>query len=240
MSHSNLHRRLLTDAHASLSHRPQPKLTLFAPCIGSKYDGKLMVIGRAVNGWIEEFDLTEAGTEARRDAIIELVTANPDGDAPCPMGWVVDRWGVNEKGRYNTKRSAFWRVIKQVAAGIGLDGDDWSSYLAWSNLYKVSPFEGGNPSERLCRAQRPARIELLRWELETYKPKRVLVLTRWNWFGEMAEGIGFNAETVTEGALVEAVGRIGDAQVVVAKHPQGKPEGEMVAGILTSRGGPSQ
>ena len=39
-------------------------------------------------------------------------------------------------------------------------------------------------------------------------------------------------EVVTEGNLVEAAGKIGQARVVVAKHPQGKPEGKMAAKLL--------
>lgn len=222
-----LHHRLLADVHAALGHGPQPTLTLFAPCIGKHYNAELMVIGRAVNGWLEEFDLPEAGTEAGRNAIIQAVVGDQDADGDCPMAWVVNSWGAKPPS-YNTKKSAFWRVIKQVAARLGIDGDDWSSHLAWSNLYKVSPAEGGNPGERLCRAQRAACTDLLRWELETFKPNRVLVLTGWNWCGELADGLGFEADSVSESELVEAVGRIGKAKVVVAKHPQGKPCGAML------------
>lgn len=228
MNQYALQDRLLVEVHSALSQRPQPKLTLFAPCVGNRYDGELMVIGRAVNGWdAGDFDLADMRTPEGRAAI----SGAPTWDG-CPLRWVSDHWGVNEEDVYNPAKSAFWRVIKRVTAGIGIDGDDWSSYLAWTNLYKVAPAAGGNPGGRLCRVQRPACIDLLQWELKTCKPKRVLVLTGWNWFGEMAEGLGFEAEATTDGELVEAMGRIGDARVVVAKHPQGKPGAEMVDQIM--------
>ncbi len=160
-----------------------------------------MVVGRAVNGWGGGFEMSALATEESRSGLSGAPTWNG-----CPLGWVTESWGINDKKRkkYNPARSAFWRVIRAVAADLEIDGPKWSSRLAWSNLYKVSPAHGGNPSGRLCRAQRAACIELLWGEIETLAPRRILVLTGWNWFGEMADGLGFAADTTSVGQLVDA------------------------------------
>lgn len=73
------------------------------------------------------------------------------------MLWVKDGWGATD--RYNTKRSAFWRAVRGVVEGLGIsdvEHDTWSSHLVWSNLYKLSPADGGNPSDPSARSSCPA------------------------------------------------------------------------------------
>jgi len=59
----------------------------------------------------------------------------------------------------------------------GADDVHWSSHLAWTNLYKVSPAAGGNPGAALQLAQRQSAIELLKLEVEQFAPRRVLAMT---------------------------------------------------------------
>ena len=56
---------------------------------------------------------------------------------------------------------------------------NWSSYLVWSDLYKVASPEGGNPSTKLCNAQldKCGRL-LLKEEIAYYKPKRNFIPNR--------------------------------------------------------------
>ena len=88
----------------------------------------------------------------RREFALE-VQKSVEGNGRCPMAWVTERWGATNC--YNTKKSAFWRVIKQVTQSLMADANckDWSSRLVWSNLYKVSPGKGGNPGPTLCNVQ---------------------------------------------------------------------------------------
>ena len=59
--------------------------------------------------------------------------------------------------------------------------NDWSSHLVWSNLYKLSPRDGGNPSGRLQNIQLDGCRALFNLEVETYRPGRLLLLTGWDW-----------------------------------------------------------
>ena len=216
---------LLTNVHQDLYRDRQRPLTLFVPRQGSKYDGRMMLIGRAVNGWKHDFILDDVADEEGRTRFLDGVHRKED-QADCPMKWVADLW-PRPKGKYSTSRSAYWRAARKVAAHLGIRGSDWPSHLAWSNLYKVSPAGTGNPDSELRRAQLDACRRLLRWEVEHFQPKVIVALTGWWWFRDFAEALGADVEVIRD-EPVEAVGRVGESLLVVAPHPQGKREGHIV------------
>ena len=153
----------------------------------------------------------------------------------CPLEWVESSWGSSEV--YNTKKSAFWRVIKRLSQNINkLDSDEsWVSKLVWSNLYKIAPSEGGNPSDSLCGYQLDSCNELFKAEIVEYKPKCIVCFTGESWFkGFLLDN--FSLIRKPEAKWVEASGTITingfTTQVIIAKHPQGKPEIELVNEIL--------
>lgn len=140
--------------------------------------------------------------------------------------------------RYNSARSAFWRVTRRTLQGISGEPElsDWSSRLAWANLYKVAPAAGGNPTSRLIEAQHPLAERLLKQEIHHCAPKHVLVLTGRHWFDRFADALGFCEISSLARGYVQRVGRIplssGVACVVVTPHPQGKREEQLVTDVL--------
>lgn len=215
---------------------PASEITGFLAMAGQAYDGDLMVIGRAVNGWAEGIPPGHLDAFAEVTRYATLVQQSVAGNEECPMGWVTAGWGATEGN--NTKRSAFWRTIRCVVQGLGIaDIEDarWSSHLVWSNLYKVSPAEGGNPSNALCEIQFPGCAELLNLELRTYRPCRVLFLTGVDWAApflaaaELQEIARF--QYVKQVGLCDAGDRH-DARCVIAVHPQGKPEAAWVREVV--------
>ena len=204
---------------------------------GSRYDNKLMVVGRAVNRWGCGKSISDLKSLDAREKFIDGFFY-PDGQ--CQMEWVARNAG--NTGGYNTNKSAFWRVIRQASRRLGVwqDGneEDWSSRLVWSNLYKISPHDaGGNPSNGLCKIQEPGCIELLREEIREYAPEKILFLTGWNWAWPFVTPL--SSERQETSGLVEASGKIDvlghnkEIPFVVAKHPQGKPESEWVEEVIS-------
>ena len=203
---------------------------------GRKYNKRLMVIGRAVNGWGSERSIAELQYSSARQNFIDSFRASEDD---CPMVWVAKSAGKTDE--YNTNKSAFWRVIRRVSRRLGVwhDGqeENWSSRLVWSNLYKISPHAGGNPSDKLCAIQEPGCIELLRKEIQDYQPERILFLTGMNWAKAFLADLGYQEPALD--SLVEASGTVsppGCKQVipfVVARHPQGKLESEWVEEVIS-------
>lgn len=224
---------VLSSVGRQAARLPASEITGFLAMAGQAYDRGLMVVGRAVNGWTDGIlpaDLY-APTEASQYAYVVQQSVGSNGE--CPMRWVPAGWGATQG--YNTKRSAFWRCIRGVVQDLGIahvEDAGWSSRLVWSNLYKVSPHEGGNPSNVLCEIQLPGCVNLLKLELRTYRPSRVLFLTGFDWAspflaaGELQSDVGFQ--------YVKQFGVLDDARCVVAAHPQGKPEAEWIREVVTA------
>jgi len=223
---------------AALGHQasrlPASEISGFLAMAGQNYKGALMVVGRAVNGWTDGIipaALCEAAAASQYAAHVQQKSASGIGE--CPLRWVTAHWGALRA--YNTRRSAFWRSIRSVVQGLGIadvEGTDWTSHLVWSNLYKVSPASGGNPSNVLCDIQFPGCTELLNLELRTYRPSRVLFLTGADWAVPFLSTIELNE---TAGfRYVERIGLCDRAQYVIAAHPQGKPGNVWVHEVLTA------
>lgn len=215
---------------------PDQKLTGFLPMIGRNYSGELMVVGRAVNGWDVGFMPADIATAS--DAYAETVYKSVVKDGGCPMDWVSACWGATEG--YNTKKSAFWRTIKSVTEQLRIAADDddaWPSKLAWSNLYKVAPADGGNPGAALSRLQLQGCIDLMRLEIETHKPNRLVFLTGLDWAFPFIDALGFSSQKISGQSYVQSFGKAKfenghQLRFVVAAHPQGKSEFTWVAEVV--------
>jgi hypothetical protein len=231
--------RLLAAVGARSDVEPD-ELALFWPMVGHAYRGELLVVGRAVNGWIDRVIVEQLRSADERIRLTQLARQTSLGDGSCPMGWVTWRWGRGG-GEYSTARSAFWRHIRAVLASVdpaSRQDADWSSRLAWSNLAKLAPWAGGNPGGSLLDVQRSIGPELLRREVADLAPKRILVLTgRW-WFEPFAEALGLRVEW--RDGLVAGVADEQGRRWVIAAHPQGKPRSileEVVAAFAAAAAG---
>ena len=204
-------------------------LVPFWPLRGAAYDGRLLVIGRSVNGWVDDWTPRQLRDEAVRRSAVARMRADAEPEEGCRMRWVTDLWGARDG--YRTSRSAFWRVLRRILLSdpTGVDGDHWSSHLVWTNLYKVSPGAGWNPGADLQRAQRRSAVELLGLEIEAFAPQRILALTG-GWIDPFADGLGLRV--TRRSGLVEGVGELMGRPCVVAKHPMAKPEGLFVTEVL--------
>ena len=191
-----------------------------------------LVIGRSVNGWVDDWTARQLDDPAIRRSVVDQIRHDAEPVDSCRMRWVTDLWGAHEG--YNTARSAFWRVLRRITLANPLseaDPDHWSSRLVWTNLYKVSPAAGWNPGGDLQRAQRPTAVELVNLELAEFAPRRVLALTG-TWIAPFASALGLSLEART--GLVEGVGISGGRAWVVAKHPMGKPGDQFVREVLAA------
>ena len=208
------------------------KLTGFFPMSGKEYNGDLMVVGRSVNGWGGESSAVEFTEQGQRECFLKSAREfRPVEDDDDAMIWVIKQSG-STKG-FNSKRSAFWRVIGETLLKLNIcdfDNESWPSYLVWSNLYKISPSEGGNPKQSLINIQHDSCVELLHLELKTYEPKCLLFLTGIDWACPFLRDRRFKRFSEFQHSAskqVEDFGQLcGDTKFVVARHPQGKPEEE--------------
>ena len=182
----------------------------------------LLFYGRANNGWISSSNDVE-----------ELFT---DGDEDCifardnQMEWMAE----DVVDDYRPSSSAFIRTIKNVASEYY---DNWTSHVAWSNLYNVAPWEGGNPSDALCYAQLEDCKKIMQKELAFTSPRAVVMLTGYYWAKDFLEYmndglepdcIGYEKWGGYEAWAYRLEGRL----LIVSEHPQGKPEAAHAEAIV--------
>jgi hypothetical protein len=208
------YRNLLARVVAAPGIRPR-ELALFWPKVGSCYDGDILVVGRAVNGWIDRWDLDQ-----NADLATLAATARETGESTVngdQLGWVLDRWKRRD-GAYDTSTSQFWETVRRVAISGHPDREEaWPSYVAWSNLGKLAPWSGGNPSSRLLGIQREHGPALLRREVDELAPCRIVALTGRSWFEPFATGLGLPVKW--RDGLVQGVAEDVARRWVIAVHP---------------------
>ncbi len=170
----------------------EKQLVPFVAAKGRNYSAqsvRLLLIGRAVNGW------TSFKTEKKDDAQTFGDKAVQEYRKDIFEDWLKIENGVlysthtepdvSPRKRYTLKRSAFWRTARSVWAKLsGLEAEGrWVDNIAWSNLYKVSPKASGNPSNRLCTQQAELCLKLLAAEITEFSPTHILLVTGWDgWF----------------------------------------------------------
>ena len=187
---------------------------------------RILFVGKSVNGWVT--NSTEIEVLFGKDD--SRIFARHD-----QMKWVNNLDGKKEG--YNTRKSAFWRVIKKTAKKILADDDDVISRIAWSNIYKISPSRGGNPSAKLQKIQRDYCKRILRKEIELLKPKYVIFLTSF-WETEFMEYLNNGSKPksietkIWDKNYKSSSYKIDDVIYLTSQHPQGKKE-DKHAKILT-------
>lgn len=187
---------------------------------GSKFPNEensgILFVGKATNGWI---------TNSREIEILFGLSENKIFARDDQMIWV-NNLENNKKG-YNTRKSAFWRLIKQISQ-LEYGKDEWYSKIAWSNLYKIS-CETGNPTGKLMNQQLDLCIKILEEEIRILNPKYVIFLTS-GWEKAFVNhliidlpidkkvNIKWGSKYDTSGYLIN------DKIYIITPHPQGKDE----------------
>jgi hypothetical protein len=228
--------KAIASVNAQHDAYPEEGLSSFLSMRGNAYDGKLMVVGRSVNGWRTTWEPSSQPVGAEI-GISEQTLKDVSGKNKCPMLWVTDIWDKNDSptDNYRTNSSAFWRVIRRVVHKLDIadiDKETWPSHLVWSNLFKLSDSDEGNPSEALQRIQFETCVDLLSTELMTYKPKHVLMLTGLNWAKPFLDKLKIPWHKPSGSMYVEAVANFNGQSIVVAQHPQGKKEDPFVKEVI--------
>lgn len=147
------------------------------------------------------------------------------------MLWVHNLDG--NKNGYNTRRSAFWNVIRGVSSTYYPHPE--LSYVAWSNVTKVAP-DGANPSDKLYNAQLDVCQRILAEEIRILSPRFVVFLTGHNWaidFMRYLNGGDAPTRILKEpwGDYAARSYRIGETTLILSEHPMTKPEGVHIEAI---------
>lgn len=179
-------------------------LSPFYVQIGSEWSAGqgLLFVGKATNGW---------GISPTVEELFENFDKDNSEEA---LKWVEDQGG--SKNECNTSRSAFLRVTKNIA---------------WSNLCKVAPVDGGNPNNDDFYKQKEICQRILSAEIDILKPKAVILFTSdWNIldFSEASR-----IDEVKWGNTSSILYNLKGVYYIHSVHPQGKIEEEHKNAIET-------
>ncbi|TNE69290.1 hypothetical protein EP331_14540 [bacterium] len=214
----------------------------FIPHYGFEYESceypKLLFVGKAVNGWGDKPNLD-----------YENWLNIDKTDRYNQLHWVKKCEGQNtfkeckdeNNNYYNTRKSAFWRVIKRLSMNyfhedkttIDSKGS-WYEKIAWTNLYKIAPSNEGNPDLSMINAQQELCAKILAKEIEVLSPNVVIFFTS-GWenpfklhfpdlFRDSIKVAGFGRNK-----KYEIFSNVYEGKLIIRTvHPQGKPETEHV------------
>jgi hypothetical protein len=214
--------KYIQDLLKNIQNESNPDLSLFFPQVRDSYfgiDNKILFVGKCVNGCDKKITL---------DLNIDELFKEIKNDEQ--LRWVED----NKIKRYNTNKSAFWRLIKAISK-TNLKEGEWYDNIAWTNLYKISPSKSGNPTAYWKKEQREKCKKILTKEIECFAPKYVIFLTS-GWESCFLEQIEkFNNKKWSEykwNKYVTKYKEIDNRYFILSEHPQGKLEEPHVKAIV--------
>lgn len=190
---------------------------------------KLMVVGRAMNGWGSFKDIHDVDS-AITDTFRLLEEKNVLAD-------VTTRGGIHtEDGTYYYSKSKFWKLIKYVLEEYGEakefswycdNGEpEWNQKIVWSNLYKISPSLGGNPNEQFIKNNMQTYIDILMEEIEINQPDKILFITDWNCMNPFEDAPSFSEklglQNCNNNQFVVSTGYFDNRKIVICKRPDSK------------------
>lgn len=156
-------------------------LTICPAVPGSEYNsqnGGIMFVGRAINGWCPLPD---------NNAIEQLQKC-----ANCTLNWVIEggdyslcaknncEYAKSQSSNPHSNMTPFWNLVKYICEQPENNiSKDWLKKIVWTNLYKASYVEGGNPV-RFYKPQLDLCNKILIKEIELYKPKKIYFITEPN------------------------------------------------------------
>jgi len=196
--------------------------------VGHKYresKKKILFVGKSVNSWIsdtKDVDILFSGDENGKNKII---------NRPDEISWIM-KPNSKRDNRITSRTSQFWRVIGLVSKSVLEKNqvEKWYEYIAWSNLYKVSPYQGGNPTEKMKIKQRDICCKILDKEIEILQPQYIVFLTsRWERFYlkhinlkmDLNRSVSWESKKKTYITLWQKENNLVYIQTL---HPQGKAE----------------
>lgn len=206
---------------------------LFFPSCGStkKENIKFIIYGQAQNKWTPNFHINEDFSPNILKKAIEWSNIPDDGNQN-PIDWINKEWyKATRKYGYHPHRSFFWKVsyklINCYNNGIkhlpdedtkSLDSDDWCNYLIWSNLMKIAPADGGNPTGPDWNSQLTTAIKLFEEEISEINPAYVILLTNWDWAEAFINKPSYKIEKILNQKFIVAKGKFENTTIIVTNR----------------------
>jgi hypothetical protein len=216
-------------------HFQKVDLVAFHPMRGPGESVDTMYIGRALNGWHWDFRVEELNPDP--DFILNRIledkheaTAHEDR-----LDWVEKYWQNSTKG-YNTAKSQFWQVIRQISIARNQPGEEWWDDIVWTNFFKIAPAKR-NPTGKMIKVMGQASHELLLAEIAYYQPRNIVCLSGLSYAAHLLASAETTTKVSYNGSLLEYVGDVSWApgksiRLIIAPHPQSRSASRIADEIM--------
>ena len=202
---------------------------------GNLYDTmpiKIMYVGHAVNGW--EFDVSKC---VSLEETLENVLDQENGlDTLVKKDTYTYQKKDGKIGIYNHINSRFFRLIEQVLEYQNEsdspttyetwynDTKKWNQKIIWSNLYNIAPRTGGNPENDFIKNGMIQYTEMIKIQIETYKPDIVIFCPLSGYFTPWKRIRSFDEildsyESCDINNTIIGRGKLSKSQIIVCKRP---------------------
>lgn len=223
------------------------KYTVFYPSFGVTENEPcdFLIYGQAVNGGNSFFNFNKA-PDFKKLLTESIEWSNSYFEGHTPLDWVNVNWSkgcytkelskaqdlknenqfknIYPDNDYNTFRSFFWNVThKLICRYYEFDENEsweWTKKMVWSNLYKISPADKGNPNDKECEWQVTLSAELVKQEIDKLKPAHCIVMTNDEWWMPFREKL--NTKPMKKSInkkYIEAVEQYNDSTIIITKRP---------------------
>lgn len=220
------------------------KYTVFYPTFGIRQAEQcdFLIYGQALNGG----DVGRGFKENGLKSLIEWWNSYYEGHTP--LDWVNVYWSkslyekkINTKElkdfyeplKYTTWRSFFWNVTYKLICDFSdLDKNvswEWTKKMVWSNLYKISPAKGGNPSDDECKWQELSH-QLIQKEIEEINPRFCIVMTNDAWWEPFRMKLGTIKQKLSQN--IESVEKYNNTTIIVTKRSRVGKSSDIAKEIL--------
>jgi hypothetical protein len=216
-------------------HFQKLDLVAFHPMRGPGEAVDTMYIGRALNGWHWDFRVEELNPDP--DVILNKILEDKHEATTHEdrLDWVEKYWKNSTKG-YNTAKSQFWQVIRQLSIDRNQTGEQWWDDIVWTNFFKIAPAKR-NPTGKMIKVMGQASHDLLMAEIAYYQPRNIVCLSGLSYAAHLLASTKSTVRVDHDPSLLEYVGDVcwDDGEVVrliIAPHPQGKSAARIAKEIM--------
>ena len=213
-----------------------------------KSSGELKIVEEAIKNYYKDFlELKKKYNENRAEALFNILTPKFLYDKYNMLNDVKkDFESKNKTYEENIDKliemykdykitSCFFRICKKYLLKKGYDKSDWADNFVWSNIMKISPAKGGNPTDKEWKIQLEGCKKLFKQEIDYFSPKLVLMLTDFNWAYDFIKSLEINpdkTEITNRHKFIKGKYFYNDSTILVFERPEGKEEEKFVKKII--------
>jgi hypothetical protein len=222
--------------------------------MGRNYkSGGIMVVGQAKNGWEPpensdlDDDFMEEMFKRANDPTQQFYLADCRG-----VKRDVDSKKIKKRDRWYATTSNYEKLVYCVVTGsdnfddfqVGEKGmndgemkplllDSWPQLMVESELFKISPRKGGNPTGALATSQLDLCIKILKEEINLFEPSRILLGTGKNNLVKLRAAFGLNYIKNDKSCYILASGEYKNdkgstSKIVICSRPERKSNKEII------------